>query len=56
MALIIIALTTGLTVLTIIEKVRVLRQASTDRQADALEAIHHAVERVAVAVEMLEPR
>jgi len=51
MALIIIALTTVLTVLTIVEKVRALRKSS-DRRADALEAINHAIERVAVALEI----
>lgn len=50
MAVALIALGAVLTVLTIIEKIRTLR-THADRQADALEAINHAIERVAVALE-----
>jgi hypothetical protein len=50
MAVTLIALGAALTLVTILDKIRALR-AHADRQADALEAINHAIERVAVALE-----
>jgi hypothetical protein len=51
MAVIALTLGTILTVLTIIERIKTLMK-KTDRKVDALEAINHAIERVAVAIEL----